>query len=220
MKRTFAKIFPELFAAAALAAPAMGADLRELLAATRTAQKTGEIILVVDRTLTLWKKSDAGAWQKTLEAPCGYGKLGLTENKREGDKKTPVGAFPILHAFGNKPNPGTAMKWCSVTPSSYWADDVNQPKIYNTWVESAKKIHGEHLADYYQYDYAMAVGYNADPAVPGRGSAIFVHVKSRNRWTTAGCISLERRDMIELLRQCHDGAWIVIVPKAERLVRF
>lgn len=131
MKRTLAKIFPALFAAAALAAPAMAADLRELLAASRTAQKTGEIILVVDRALSLWKKSDAGAWEKTLEAPCGYGKLGLTENKREGDKKTPVGAFPILHAFGNKPNPGTAMKWRPVTPNSYWADDVNQPKIYN-----------------------------------------------------------------------------------------
>ena len=140
MKRTLAKIFPALFAAAALAAPAMAADLRELLAASRTAQKTGEIILVVDRALSLWKKSDAGAWEKTLEAPCGYGKLGLTENKREGDKKTPVGAFPILHAFGNKPNPGTAMKWRPVTPNSYWADDVNQPKIYNTWVESAKKF--------------------------------------------------------------------------------
>lgn len=220
MKRTLAKIFPALFAAAALGAPAMAADLRELLAATRTAQKTGEIILVVDRALTLWKKSDAGAWQKTLEAPCGCGRLGLTENKREGDKKTPVGAFPILYAFGNKPNPGTAMKWRSVTPNSYWVDDVKRPDIYNTWVESAGKIGGERLADYYQYDYAMAVGYNTDPVVPGQGSAIFVHVKSRNHWTTAGCISLERRDMIELLRQCHDGAWIVIVPKAERLVRF
>lgn len=220
MKRTFAKIFPALFAAAVLAAPAMAADLRELLAATRTAQKTGEIILVVDRTLTLWKKSDAGAWQKTLEAPCGCGRLGLTENKREGDKKTPVGAFPILYAFGNKPNPGTAMKWRSVTPNSYWVDDVKRPDTYNTWVESAGKIGGERLANYYQYDYAMAVGYNTDPVVPGQGSAIFVHVKSRNHWTTAGCISLERRDMIELLRQCHDGAWIVIVPNAEHLVRF
>lgn len=220
MKRILAKIFPALFAAVVLAAPVMAADLRERLAATRTAQKTGEIILVVGRTLTLWKKNDAGAWQKTLEAPCGYGKLGLTENKREGDKKTPVGAFPILYAFGNKPNPGTAMKWRSVTPHSHWVDNVKRPDIYNTWVESASRIGGEHLADYYQYDYAMAVGYNTDPAVPGQGSAIFVHVKSRSRWTTAGCLSLERRDMIELLRQCHDGAWIVIVPEAERLVHF
>ena len=206
----------------ALASAACAADLKALVTASKTARKTDQIILVVDHTMTFWTKDARGAWNKEMERECGYGKKGLiaAAKKREGDVKTPIGAFPILHAFGRKANPGTAMTWKPVTPNSYWADDVKVPATYNTWVESAKKIGGEHLIDYYQYDYAMAVGYNVNPQVPGLGSAIFVHVKATDHWTTGGCVSLEEDAMIELLKKARDGVWIIIVKNTADVAKY
>ncbi|MBQ8089884.1 MAG: L,D-transpeptidase family protein [Pyramidobacter sp.] len=218
MKKT---VFAVLLVAA-LAASAAAADLKALVSASKTAQKTDQILLVVDHSMTFWEKGESGEWAKTMDRECGYGKKGLIDaaKKREGDVKTPTGAFPILHAFGRHPNPGTAMTWKAVTPNSYWADDVKVPATYNTWVESETKIGGEHLIDYYQYDYAMAVGYNVNPQVPGLGSAIFVHVKATDHWTTGGCVSLEEDAMIELLKKAHDGAWIIIVKKAADVAKY
>ena len=198
------------------------AALKPLVAASKTAKKTDQIILVVANTMTFWTKGADGEWNHHMVSRCGFGKKGLIDaaEKREGDVKTPMGAFPILHAFGRKPNPGTKMKWKAITPNSYWADDVKVPATYNTWVESKTKIGGEHLIDYYQYDYAMAVGYNTDPRVPGRGSAIFVHVKAKDHWTTGGCVSLEMGDMIELLQRAKDGTWIIIVDKAADVANY
>ena len=198
------------------------AELKPLVAASKTAKKTNQIILVVNDTMTFWTKDVNGEWNVHMFCKCGYGKKGMIDaaEKREGDVKTPIGAFPILHAFGRQPNPGTKMKWKPVTPYSYWADDVKVPATYNTWVESKTKIGGEHLTDYYQYDYAMAVGYNTNPRVTGRGSAIFVHVKAVDHWTTGGCISLEKGEMIELLQRSLDGVWIIIVKNVADVAKY
>ena len=207
---------------AVLASAAGAAGLKSLVSASKTAQKTDQIILVVDHNMTFWTKDAQGEWSKEMDRECGYGKKGLiaAAKKREGDVKTPMGAFPILHAFGRAANPGTRMTWKAVTPNSYWADDVKRPDTYNPWVESAAKIGGEHLIDYYQYDYAMAVGYNVNPRVTGAGSAIFVHVKAADHWTTGGCISLEKDAMIELLKRAKDGAWIIIVKNAADVAKY
>src|SRR5439155_16762883 len=43
-----------------------------------------------------------------------------------------------------------------------------------------------------------AIRYNASPAVPGQGSAIFIHVDVGR--PTNGCVSLRPHDLVELLR--------------------
>ena len=220
MKKTILAVM--LSVAAFVASAASAADLKTLLASTHVAHRVDQIILVVDHNMTFWTKNAQGEWNKEMDRECGYGKKGLIDaaQKREGDVKTPVGAFPILHAFGRKPNPGTEMTWKAITPYSYWADDVKKPATYNTWVESKTKIGGEHLIDYYQYDYAMAVGHNTNPQIPGLGSAIFVHVKAKDHWTTGGCISLEEDAMIELLKRARNGAWIIIVKNAADVAKY
>ena len=207
-------------AAVSAAAHADAESTAKLLKKTGTAGKTSQIILVVDHNLSFWEKDADGDWSRKLSVYCGYGQNGLNDDRHEGDRTTPIGSFPILHAFGRKPNPGTEMTWKAITPYSYWADDVKKPATYNTWVESKTKIGGEHLIDYYQYDYAMAVGHNTNPQIPGLGSAIFVHVKAKDHWTTGGCISLEEDAMIELLKRARDGAWIIIVKKAADVAKY
>ena len=187
-----------------------------LLANSATAQKTDQIILVVDHTLSLWNKID-GEWYENFETYCGYGRNGLSYNRTAGDGTTPIGAFPILHAFGLGDNPGTEMTYKKITPNSYLSAETS---TYNTWVESSYKIAGEHLADYYQYQYAMNIGFNINPTVVGKGAAIFLHCKSIGRWTSAGCVTVPENYMLDLLRKSHDGEYIIIVPKVEDIANY
>lgn len=179
-----------------------------LLAATKTAKKTGQIILVADHSLSFWEKDQTGRWTRKLTAYCGYGSNGLNDDRYEGDRTTPIGSFPILHAFGIASNPGTTMQYKRVTSNSYWSGERS---TYNQWVESARPVGGEHLIDYYQYKYAMAIGFNRNPTVYKKGSAIFLHCKSNDHWSTAGCVSVEEQIMKKLLLLSRNNVYIIIV---------
>lgn len=191
-------------------------NIENLLTNSATAQKTDQIILVIDHTLSLWNKID-GKWKKDFESYCGYGSNGLSWDRTAGDKTTPIGAFPILYAFGQGDNPGTEMTYKKITPKSYLSGEKSS---YNTWVESSRRISGEHLQDYYQYEYAMNIGFNINPTVYGKGAAIFLHCKSMGHWTTAGCVSVPEDVMLKLLRKSHNGEYIIIVPTAADIAKF
>lgn len=184
---------------------------------TKTAEKTDQIILVVDHQLSLWNKKADGTWKRALKTYCGYGRNGFSSDRHEGDGTTPVGSFPILFSFGSADDPGAKMEWRDITPYSYWS---GEKRTYNTWVESRSYMAGEHLMDYYQYAYAMALGFNSDPVVYKKGSAIFLHCKSYDRWHTAGCVSVKKSVMKKLVRKCHEGAYILIVPKENKIAKY
>ncbi|MDR9831315.1 hypothetical protein RCJ22_37640, partial [Vibrio sp. FNV 38] len=96
-----------------------------LLKKTATAKKTSQIILVVDHNLSFWEKGADGSWTRKLSAYCGYGKNGMSDDRHEGDKTTPIGSFPILHAFGIASNPGTTMQYRKITRNSYWSGEYS-----------------------------------------------------------------------------------------------
>ncbi len=191
--------------------------LQAAVEACATAEKTDQIVLAVDHALTFWEKAEDGAWQLRMEAACGYGKNGLVlaEERIMGSKTTPIGAFPLTLAFGTGENPGTDMTWRQITEASYWSEVEDES--FNTWVESETPVPGEHLIDYYQYKYAVNIGFNLEDIVYSRGCAIFLHVKSRNSWDTAGCVSLTEEDMLALLRMLRNGAYMIIVPDMESI---
>ena len=174
----------------------------------------------MDHALSFWEKGEDGAWRLRMEADCGYGTNGLVKGEERimGSKTTPVGAFPLTLAFGTGDNPGTAMTYRQITENSYWTEVEDES--FNTWVESETPVPGEHLIDYYQYKYAVNIGFNMEDIVYNRGCAIFLHVKSVNSWNTAGCVSLREEDMLALLRMLRDGAYIIIVPDVETLAEY
>jgi len=49
------------------------------------------------------------------------------------------------------------------------------------------------------YDVIGVLGWNLAPVVPGRGSAIFLHVATGDFAPTAGCVALELRDVLTVL---------------------
>ena len=192
--------------------------ISQLLANTKTAQKTNQIILIVDHNFSFWNKTSEGWWKREMDAYCGYGKNGLNYNRHAGDKTTPIGSFKALFAFGKAPNPGTQMLYRDITPYSYLSSEY---ETYNTWVESPyRRMSGEHLTDYYQYKYGMDIGFNQNPVVYGKGAAIFLHCKSYDRWWTSGCLSLVEEDMVKVLQLSRDGLYFIIVPRQEEIANY
>ena len=49
------------------------------------------------------------------------------------------------------------------------------------------------------YDIIGVLGWNDDPVVRGRGSAIFLHLTGPGGGPTAGCIALEREALLQVL---------------------
>ena len=48
------------------------------------------------------------------------------------------------------------------------------------------------------YNYFAVIAYNRHPIVPGKGSAIFLHVSTGQ--PTAGCVSIPEADLLRVLR--------------------
>ena len=62
---------------------------------------------------------------------CSIGKKGLTNNKKEGDNKTPKGTFEIENLYFRKnriKKPTTFLKCVEIKHDMGWCDDVNFPK--------------------------------------------------------------------------------------------
>ena len=183
---------------------------------TKTSKKADQIILVVGNKLTFFTK-EKGNWTKQIETECEYGKNGFSKDRHSGDNTTPIGIFPLLYAFGTEKNVNTKMEYRQITENSYFSDDDENLKEYNTWIESSIPIKGEHLIDYRkEYQYAIVIGFNINPKIKGRGSSIFLHCKGEKNYTS-GCIAINKESMIYLLEKIKKGAIIVIVPDEESI---
>lgn len=142
---------------------------------------------------------------------CALGKNGVTNEKKEGDGKTPLGIFPLRRAFyraDRVSDPSTtpycygtaSYLHCEVTQSNYgWVDAGNDP-LYNQFVYLPYNAsHEELYLSSSVYDLFAVIGYNDDPIIPYAGSAIFFHVASAGYGSTAGCISMELKDLVYVL---------------------
>jgi L,D-peptidoglycan transpeptidase YkuD (ErfK/YbiS/YcfS/YnhG family) len=65
-----------------------------------------------------------------------------------------------------------------------------------------------------QYDVIVVLGYNDEPPVSGKGSAIFMHVArdlDDNEFKgTEGCVSLKKDHLLELLPQLTTDTYLEI----------
>ena len=134
---------------------------------------------------------------------CCIGKKGSTNNKIEGDKKTPKGIFNIENLYFRKDRvkkPSTLLKCIEIKKSMGWCDDVNFPNKYNKLIKVNNKIRHEKLKRKdYKYDLMIPIKYNFKKPVNGKGSCIFIHL-TKNYKPTAGCIALKKNDFLILLK--------------------
>ena len=134
---------------------------------------------------------------------CCIGKRGSTKNKKEGDKKTPIGEFEIENLYFRKDRnrkPSTLLKCVEIKKNMGWCDDINFPKKYNKLIKIEKKIKHEklHRKDN-KYDFLIPIKYNFKKTIIGKGSCIFIHL-TKNYKPTAGCITLKKKDFLIMLK--------------------
>lgn len=205
--------------ALALAAPASGGGeahalrcaggLASRLAATGSAR---QLLTVVSPTsdstsgsFSAWERSGAcwrlvaGPWIATL------GANGVSAHHREGDGTTPEGAFgigPVM--YGVAPDPGVQYRYQRLHCGDWWDEDP-ATGAYNTFVAlgcgQRPSFGGDSEALWRSpgaYAYFALIDYNTAPVVPGRGSAIFLHVAVGA--PTAGCVALAPAELVEVLR--------------------
>ena len=134
---------------------------------------------------------------------CCVGKNGISKQKKEGDKKTPKGIFMIDSLYYRKDRlkkPSTALKCIEIKKNMGWCDDVNNPKKYNKLIKINKSIKFEKLRRTdHKYDLLLPIKYNFKNPVIGLGSCIFMHL-TKNYQPTAGCIALQKKDFLIMLR--------------------
>ena len=139
---------------------------------------------------------------------CALGAGGVTTDKREGDKATPVGSFPlrrILFRPDRVDRPASDLAVAPIEPDDGWCDDPDDPQ-YNQPVKRPYPASHEALwRDDHVYDLILVLGHNDSPPAPGAGSAIFLHVARDDFRPTEGCVALRKDDVFALLAQCRPG---------------
>lgn len=131
--------------------------------------------------------------------PCSLGRGGIVppEAKREGDGATPAGTHRIVGMLYNPARMARPTDWAlPVSHADRWSDD-GRDVDYNLMVRMPHRFSHERLwrADPL-YDLILITDWNWPDAVPGRGSAIFVHTWRRPRFPTAGCVAFDRQDLL------------------------
>lgn len=133
--------------------------------------------------------------------------------KREGDQRSPAGAFRIGETFGFDVFAGRVL-----TDHSECVDDPNSAS-YNEIVErngSADWTSSEHMRSIAGYALGAFVEHNPKRS-PGAGSCIFLHIWDGPDSTTVGCTAMSREKLEPLLRGLGKNAVLVQLPKAEYL---
>ncbi len=128
--------------------------------------------------------------------PCSIGRGGLSNKKREGDGATPCGTHRLVGMLYRPDRMARPADWAlPIRPSDLWSDDPTQTD-YNMMIRAPYPHSHEVLrrADPL-YDLVILTDWNWPYAVPGRGSAIFIHQWRRPHYPTEGCIALSREDL-------------------------
>ena len=164
-----------------------------------------------DATVTAWQKTGTTWTVKYTTTAARVGSNGITSGttRKQGTDTTPTGTYTITQGFGVGANPGTTMPYHHVTTADWWVEDPTSA-YYNQMRTAAQGgFHlteagddgSEHLINYpTQYNNALVINYNMNPAVKGRGAGIFLHDLGPQAGPTAGCVALPATVMTQIIK--------------------
>jgi L,D-peptidoglycan transpeptidase YkuD (ErfK/YbiS/YcfS/YnhG family) len=135
---------------------------------------------------------------------CAVGRAGIGEKTREGDGVTPAGIWPlrnVLYRADRIARPETILPASPIEPDQAWCDVPDDPH-YNRLVRLPYASLDERLwREDALYNLIVVVGFNDAPVLPGKGSAIFLHLARSDYGETQGCVALSLDDLSEALVQ-------------------
>lgn len=149
-----------------------------------------------DLVVTRWGTRFLG---RNFPSAIGRGGVVAARDKREGDGASPAGTHRIVGMLyrPDRLARSAVPDWAlPISPGDLWSDDPRDPD-YNLMVRAPHRWSHENLRRPDPlYDLILLTDWNWPYAVPGRGSAIFLHSWRRPRWPTAGCVAFARHDLL------------------------
>lgn len=163
----------------------------------------------------VWPVADSRSYAKLH---CGLiimdaviGKSGITSHKREGDMATPAGQFTLRKVYyraDRTTRPHSVLPTEALNPDDGWCDDPTSA-VYNQHITRPNPARHEELwREDDLYNLVVVIGYNDAPALPGKGSAIFMHLQRPDHTPTEGCIALAEQDLRTVLKS---GATAIVI---------
>ena len=158
-------------------------------------------------------KSDGTLHWRGKVFHCILGRGGVIKYKHEGDGCTPEGSFPLRRVFYRPDRlepPQCALPVMPIGRNDGWCDAPDSP-LYNKLVALPFPESHENLwREDHLYDLVVTIGYNDDPVISGKGSAIFIHVCNPEGAPTKGCVALALKDLQEIVSGLESGSKITI----------
>ena len=161
-------------------------------------------------------KSEHLAEWNGRELRCAVGRNGFVgaRIKKEGDGGTPIGRFVMREVFyrpdREKP-PLTALPLLATRQNDAWCENPEDPD-YNQLASLPHKMSDPLWREDHLYDIMVILGFNDDPVVAGKGSAIFLHIARPDFSPSAGCVHLAREDLLAVLREADEKSSVVVAP--------
>lgn len=144
---------------------------------------------------------------------CALGRGGIRADKREGDGATPAGIFGLRRVLWRPdrgPPPVTPLPTAAIAPEDGWCDDPGHPDYNRPVLLPHPAGHERMWRDDALYDLVVVVGYNDAPVVPGKGSAIFLHLARSDYSPTAGCVAFARGHLFSILRAVDQRSRLIV----------
>ena len=151
-----------------------------------------------------------------LSFPCFVGKNGIVPQleKVEGDMASPEGKWKCCDLFYRSDiveYPSTGLPVTAITKDMGWCDDPEHSE-YNHLVNLP--YNGSHEVlwrDNGAYDIFVTLGYNNNPTIAGKGSAIFMHCIEDGKTFTNGCVALKKEYLIKIIPMLTPSSFVHFV---------
>lgn len=133
-----------------------------------------------------------------LRAAIGRSGIVPAAQKREGDGATPSGLLRldrVLYRADRVSALRSLVRTAILQEHDGWCDAPDN-EAYNKPVKLPVEASHEALwREDHLYDVIGVLDWNLKPVIPGRGSAIFLHVATHDYAPTAGCVALALDDL-------------------------
>lgn len=142
--------------------------------------------------------------------------------KKEGDGKSPAGIFFISQIMGYDSVLfcGNKLDYKQITSSLHAVDDsismyynqiVDTLLLDSSYTNYYNSFENLHKMSYY-YEWIFRIDHNKSN-VKGKGSLIFVHIWDKDGKGSAGCTTISRENMMELLKWIDNQTVVIQLPK-------
>ncbi len=163
-------------------------------------------LIVKTPHLAVWNGRD-------MRCAVGRGGIVMPDAKNEGDGATPAGRWAmreIIYRPDRIQLPQVKLPSRAMTPDDGWCENpadaqYNKPVKHPYAIAVDEMWRQDHI-----YDIVVPLGYNDGPIIPGKGSAIFLHLARPDFSPSAGCVTLAQEDFLTILREADASSAVEI----------